>query len=85
MHPDPDDPHTLHDHSAYSIPPWCLFTRIGRAYARRKVGAMVRRECAEQGYARTGPLCFHFGVIAGAPAVIVHYTARNALARDGQS
>lgn len=80
MHPDPDDESTLHDHYACTVPTLCVTTRIGRAYARRRVARMVRRDCAERGYTPTGPLCFHFGVVDGTAAVIVHFTARDALA-----
>lgn len=80
MHPDPDDQNTLHDHYACSVPTLCVTTAIGRAYARRRITRMIRRECAEKGYTPTGPLCFHFGLVDGRSAVIAHFTARDALA-----
>lgn len=79
MHQDPDDPQTLHTHSVYGLPDWCRHTRIGRAYARRKITADIARECVEHGYTRTGPLCFHYGEHEGRSAVFVHFTVRDQL------
>lgn len=80
MNPDPDSPAELHGQDAYPVPPLCVFTGPGRAYARRRVARMVRRHCKEQGYAPPAIRCFHFGVLDGTPAVVVHFTTRDALA-----
>lgn len=80
MHPDPDDTALKHNHFACRIPTWAGTTAPGRAYARWKVGRIVRRELADKGWTRTAPFCWHFGTIDGRSGVIVHFTVRDALA-----
>lgn len=80
MHTDPDDIDLQHSHFACRIPAWAAAAAPGRAYARWKVGRIVRKELAEKGWTRTGTQCWHFGTIDGASGVIVHFTVRDALA-----
>lgn len=80
MHPDPDDPSLGHDAFVARVPLWAVRTAPGRWIARRRITATIRRHLADTGYTQAGPLCFHFGTIAGHTAVVAHFTARDDLA-----